>query len=256
MIRVETNPKEFVVALYTRPNDSFPSNLDVMVNGHAGILIENRPCVLPRFLVDQAIMAKNFSHRETNAEDAQMLDSYETFAVKPNIQITQIPEEYQSPEGIKNFLADAAKIKNPEDAYYRARLGCKNLVYGDMAPAESAATQAIANSPKALDMEAVELKADLYEKDKLIKAQESRMSRLEAIVEKMAGGSPEVPATPKEEEKVDDEAERTFNGKVYKTLPAKKAAESKAAKLAEKDDVVVSDGLAEVVSEEPIVVDA
>lgn len=257
MIRTQQNPKEFVVALYTRTNESFPSKLDVMVNGHAGVLVEGQPCVLPRFLVNQAIMSKNYSHREVMNDDPQKLDSYETFAVKPNILITPIPEEYQSPEGIMKFLGDASKIKNPEDPFYRARLGCKNLVYGDMRPAETEASLAVKNSPKAIDMEAVQLKADLYEKEKLIKAQDDRLSRLEALIEKMAS---EPPVISKSESKVevteltDEEAERTFNGKVYKTLAAKKAAESKAKKTEDVEEV--ADGLAETFEEEVIEVDA
>ena len=252
MIRTQQNPKEFVVALYTRTNESFPSKLDVMVNGHAGVLVEGQPCVLPRFLVDQAIMSKNFSHREVMNDDPQKLDSYETFAVRPNILITPIPEDYQTPEGIMKFLGDASKIKNPEDPFYRARLGCKNLVYGDMRPAETEASLAVKNSPKAIDMESVQLKADLYEKDQLIKAQGDRLDRLEAMIEKSFGA----PAPTKSESKVevaDDEAERTFDGKVYKTLAAKKAAVSRAEKA---EEPVVMDGLAETVEEEAIEVDA
>jgi hypothetical protein len=252
MIRTQQNPKEFVVALYTRTNESFPSKLDVMVNGHAGVLVEGQPCVLPRFLVDQAIQSKNFSHREVMNDDPQKLDSYETFAVRPNILITPIPEDYQSPEGIMKFLGDASKIKNPEDPFYRARLGCKNLVYGDMRPAETEASLAVKNSPKAIDMESVQLKADLYEKDKLIKAQGDRLDRLEAMIEKSFG----TPAPPKSESYAvvaGDEAERTFEGKVYKTLAAKKAAVSRAEKAEEPE---IMDGLAETVEEEAIEVDA
>lgn len=253
MIRTQQNPKEFVVALYTRTNESFPSKLDVMVNGHAGVLVEGQPCVLPRFLVDQAIMSKNFSHREVMNDDPQKLDSYETFAVRPNILITPIPEDYQSPEGIMKFLGDASKIKNPEDPFYRARLGCKNLVYGDMRPAETEASLAVKNSPKAIDMESIQLKADLYEKDKLIKVQDDRLTRLEAMIEKMAGGAPEKTQPEIKAEVVDDEAERTFEGKVYKTLAAKKAAVSRAEKAEEPETM---DGLAETVEEEAIEVDA
>lgn len=224
------NTKEFVIALYSRPNESFPSKLDVMVNGHVGVLVEGQPCVLPRFLVEQAKLSKQFTHRENSDPNNE---TYETIAVKPTIEVTLIDEEYQSPEGITALLKDASQIKDVESPYYRLRLGCKNLVYGDMMASEKIASAEVANSPKAIDERILKLQSELYEKNEALGKSNDRLDRLEAMIEKMAGGSePKVEAKP---EPVDDEAERTFNGKVYKTVAAASAARTKAEKLKAKE---------------------
>jgi hypothetical protein len=229
MLNPKTNPKEFVIALYSRPNESFPSKLDVMVNGHAGVLVEGQPCVLPRFLVDQAMQSHQFTHREKPMSQGD--DTYETLVVKPNIVTTVIDAEYQSPEGIQRLLADASKIKDPDSPYYRLRLGCKNLVYGDMRSAEKEASEAVKNSPKAIDMENLQLKAKLYESNEALDAMKAEQSEIKKMLtELLAGKSPAPVAEPKVET-INDEAERTYEGKVYKTVAARKAAESKAAKV-------------------------
>lgn len=213
------NPKEFVIALYSRPNESFPAKLDVMVNGHVGILVEGQPCVLPRFLVDQALQSHQFTHREKAAGGND--DTYETLVVKPNIQITVIDEEYQSPDGITKLLADATKIKDVDSPYYRLRLGCKNLIFGDMRPAELAATEAIKNSPKAIDMENIQLKAKLFDSDQALKATEARLSSLEDKLSKLldlqiaqatpAKKAPKVKQLAQiEDEKIIEEAEKVI----------------------------------------------
>ncbi len=242
----KSNPKEFVIALYSRPNESFPAKLDVMVNGHVGILEEGRPCILPRFLVNQALMVKNFTHRERSIDSET--DTYETIPVRPNIDVRVIAEEYQSPEGIQKLLKDASQIKDVESPYYRLRLGVKNLVYGDMKPAEQAASEAIKHSPKAIDMEAMELKAKLYEKDKQIDEQNDRLARLESLVEKALTAA-ENPAIGKSESGATTEETPVyeFNGKTYKTEAAMKTAMSKAKKAeaeaeaepAESDDTII-----------------
>jgi hypothetical protein len=148
------DPKEFVIAYYQRPNESFPTRFDVMVNGHVGILIENRNCILPRFLIDQAIMAKSFTHKEPdpNAEN----DSYNTIAVRPNITIFTIDEEYQSPEGIMRFIKECQDVNDMDSPHYRVRLGVKNLIFGDMLKMEDRASKEVKSSPKAISDEGLQ----------------------------------------------------------------------------------------------------
>jgi hypothetical protein len=231
ILNPKTNPKEFVIALYSRPNESFPSKLDVMVNGHVGVLVEGQPCVLPRFLVDQAMQSHQFTHREKPMSQGD--DTYETLVVKPNIVTTVIDAEYQSPEGIQRLLADASKIKDPDSPYYRLRLGCKNLVYGDMRSAEKEASEAVKNSPKAIDMENLQLKAKLYESNEALNAMKAEQSEIKKMLAELLSGKSPAPTTVFEVKvaSMNDEAERTYEGKVYKTVAARKAAESKAAKV-------------------------
>lgn len=218
-LETKVNNKEFVVALYSRPNESFPSKLDVSVNGNAGVFVEGQPCILPRFLVNQALMSRQFTHREIEGSD-----TYETIEVKPNISTTVIPEEYQSPEGIRKLLADASKIKDRSSPYYRVRLGCKNLVFGDMTSAEKRAGYEISSSPKAInhdiDRTVSELQSKLKEKDDALASVQNQMDEMKKMMTSfMAQKSDPI---------VDDESERTFEGKVYKTVSAKKSAETKA----------------------------
>ncbi len=234
ILEPKNNSKEFVIAQYSRPNESFPSKLDVMVNGHVGVLVEGQPCILPRFLVNQALMSHQFTHREKPMSQGD--DTYETLVVKPNIVTTTINEEYQSPEGIQRLLADASKIKDPDSPYYRLRLGCKNLVYGDMRSAEKEASEAVKNSPKAIDMENLQLKAKLYESNEALNAMKAEQSEIKKMLAELLSGRSAAPVAEPKADAVNailitDEAERTYEGKVYKTVAARKAAESKAAKV-------------------------
>jgi hypothetical protein len=158
-------------------------------------------------------------------------DTYETLVVKPNIVTTVIDAEYQSPEGIQRLLADASKIKDPDSPYYRLRLGCKNLVYGDMRSAEKEASEAVKNSPKAIDMENLQLKAKLYESNEALNAMKAEQSEIKKMLAELLAGRIPAPVVEPKVESINDEAERTYEGKVYKTVAARKAAESKAAKV-------------------------
>jgi hypothetical protein len=225
---VKEDPKRFVIALYTRPNESFPSKLDVCVNGIAGILVEGQPCVMPRFLVDQAINCHSFTHREKPADSGD--DTHETIKVRPNIDIRPIADEYQGADKILNLLKEAQKIKDRESPFYRLRMGVKQLVYGDMKAAEAIAADELKGATRAVQTDD-ELKAELAAKDKVIAEQANRLDRLEAMMEKMAGA-----ALGNSESGSESKPTFEFNGKTYKTEAAMKAAKTKAEKDSANED--------------------
>lgn len=225
---VKEDPKRFVIATYTRPNESFPKKLDVCVNGIVGILIEAQPCVMPRFLVDQALQSHSFTHRERPNEEND--DTYETVRIKPNIDIHPIADEYQGADKILNLLKEAKGITDRESPFYRLRMGVKQLVYGDMKSAEKIASEQVKESPRALRDDAA-LAAKLAEKDEIIAKQDERLARLEAMMEKMASAT-----LGNSEAGEADKPTFEFDGKTYKSEAAMKAAKTRAEKAAEVED--------------------
>jgi len=187
----EKNPREFLIARYTRPNDSFPTKLDVMVNGHVGILVEGRNCILPRFLIDSAKESHQFLHRPRQDAGSNQTDqSYTTKKVHPVIDTFEIDDEYQSPEGIMKLIELAKSERSETSPMFQLRSGVKELVYGDMASAERRASEEVAKSPKLFSQDAADLSKIMAEKDKKIAdlestvtAMGSKMDRILAMME-------------------------------------------------------------------------
>ena len=212
---VKKNPKHFVIVNYTRTNESFPVRLPVMVNGEEGILEEGRPLLLPRFLVAQALQSRNFTHRD-RPEGAGGNEEQETIRVRPNIDIEEIADEYQSPEGIMRLLDESKKITDRESPYYRLRLGCKNLVFGDMTPAKLGA---------GLDMTGKKPQLSVEEEARLEVEAEIRAEQKQSLKEKMRAEMLAADSKTAAEVVKDPESKKfEFNGQEYKSESAMKAA--------------------------------
>jgi len=249
--KIEQNPFEFLIVRYTPSNESFPSELDCCVNGHAGRVVADQNRVIPRFLFEALKNSYNYTHRERSQSENN--DNYVSSRVHPNLDAVVVPEEYQNAEGIMKLIQEAKTEKDPNSWYYRLQLGVKNLIYGSMQSAEAEAEK-MDFSPAVQDNsdERAEL-LYLKKENETLKGQLGDLSsKMEMVLAKVGGDSVE---DSKDDESKEDLAERTYKGKVYATPAAAKSAKTRdEKKVAEAESK--GEGSSEEDDDSPIEVDS
>lgn len=225
------DPREFVIALYQRPNDSFASKLDCCINGHVGVFVDGQNCIVPRFMVENVKRSYQLAHRpRPNARDED--DTYQTIRVYPTISETEIDDEYQSPEGVMKLLEMSKAESDETSPMYKLRLGTKDLVFGDMGEAERRASEAVAKGPMAIPASA-DLSQALAEKDAKIEEQDAKIAEQAKKMDEMSAKMDMIlnAMSNKAETSSESTSEKAgpfmFNGKEYKTETAMKTAMTK-----------------------------
>jgi len=191
---LDKDPYCFVIAKYNRPNESFPSRLDVGVNGHKASFLDGRWCIAPWFLVAMAKKAYNLGHRDKKQGDD---DTQETFRVFANIDVIEVPKEYNSPEGIPKLLAMAKGEKDQTSPYFRLYSATSYFVFGELSRREVDASDVSKKNLHAEDSKTKELESKLAEKDDQIAMLADKFQMLMAKVDSMQAPAPEVPAPTK-----------------------------------------------------------